>query len=717
MGLIYLDYEGDSPCFPGVVDVRTERDFFRLALSNESLLIRGEELCRWAASFYQSRGIEVMRVSSPSRVLQRLIPQLSEEQARELTQRFTVCLHPSTNLVDIISYLWPFFDKTAVGEHAIANWLVLKASPKRSRAEEVVVEAYTDRLRSQYPAYFWLFQQEDVQEVFRILLEWLRILRPRQNLSSSSFPLTSLPNNLQTIIDNKLRELVVELKQNLLTQVIQQAAPEFICKHVAAVCQEYFLHHADELNAEILRLLKPYLSLEQAHELESRLPLPPPTPLPQQPLQLIKWFKEEYLPYLVRNEHDSTTLRRAREFADFYLDFYAQALVGCQGRDLLIFERTQALHETASNRVNFIVVLDGLNYADMLTLAEHLEREAAELLAREKADVVFAALPTVTEYAKQALFRGCKPSLVDERPILGEVARRTSDVRRLLTSAQPGNVIFWNVLEPDKIYHEREEIDGIHDNVQAALHSQARKIIELVNSIAHHGVELRLIITTDHGRLIGTSERTYPAPSGMTPYARAAWGGTELCEPKCIRDNIALLHRDTYGMTMDFAVVLDQNAFVQQDGRGGRVNYTHGGVFPEEVLIPWWSYLVNVRVEPPRVELTGLGIASQQGTIDLTITNITQIPLYIERLEIRFSDTHEVPLALDIQLSPLSRSEIRSVPLAPWPSQREIENAEAYLHYYLPNGRLEVLTIKPVALQTRELYAVSNNPLEDLRDE
>ncbi len=77
---VLLDCEGDLAVPAGYQVIKSEVDFLRHALADTPLLVRGRRLCAWAESFYALRGRPYRYQESLRTALQRVFPELTQEQ-------------------------------------------------------------------------------------------------------------------------------------------------------------------------------------------------------------------------------------------------------------------------------------------------------------------------------------------------------------------------------------------------------------------------------------------------------------------------------------------------------------------------------------------------------------------------------------------------------------------------------------------------------------
>ena len=132
--MVWLDRVGDADTPEGATVVESETDFLRCALEEPRLLVRGERLCEWAGAFYRGRGLPAMETHSPIRALQRVIPGLTTEHARELLDYLggerRITQEPGLTPRRVLETLYPEgpWSETPTRNHAAAwlRWLYLE---------------------------------------------------------------------------------------------------------------------------------------------------------------------------------------------------------------------------------------------------------------------------------------------------------------------------------------------------------------------------------------------------------------------------------------------------------------------------------------------------------------------------------------------------------------------------------------------------------------
>ena len=459
--------------------------------------------------------------------------------------------------------------------------------------------------------------------------------------------------------------------------------------------------------------LRRYLNINGQERLLKLLPPPMPNPLPIGPTAVGEWFRHEYLPARHwHNQYGDETSRAhiqsvAEQFAHWYLQEYPPALFGNSLTPHLSFQRTAALSQQGQTAITLVIVPDGLHLLDAAYLHEQIQQRTNRLTVWEDG-VAFAPLPTITEICKRALLTGSPPYLALGEPHLGEVVKDSDSPAKAIKIAQEGQLIFWRVTDPDQTYHYHNNSDNLRQEVNGRLMGLAAKIADLVENLPPE-IPLRLIITSDHGRLLANSPRTLPVPEGMTSHGRAAYGNSNHAFDEqgfFIADGLVYLHADRFGLVQNAALAFTEETFQTNDGRTGQEKYPHGGLYPEEVVVPWLELMRDAALPAVTATLTGMGDVGQQGQLTLTLLNPADIELTATEL-VWVINGREHPRPFNLTIAPLS--EISYSILWPnWPTKPEVQQTRAQLTLHLPNGYAFTTAISVGTIEANEMYQRDN---------
>ncbi|WP_157205838.1 hypothetical protein [Calidithermus timidus] len=709
----YLDPNQDAPIPDGWETVESEVDLLRWLVGPKAGVIRGRELCRWAEDYARGRGITVRKLQSPSSRLLQLCPELSQAQAQELAGSLGNRLpsEQELELLQLAKLLWNevWWGDEPGPDHA-AKWLLWWLEHAPSEAERVVLACLGNWYKTTY-----LGQERSAYEVnsadksFALLKRWLGMGQP---LSWGDFP-TELSANLIQRLQDELKSLVIKEPDELLGILRGGRANKHLLSVVAEVSASYYLEHPERLTLEVVTAIEPHVNGAIREKLRKCLPPKVPGPLPEKILEIGSWFVREYLPYRIRAtndpEHLAVTSQIGRQFAEWYLQMYKdEALFDGPARQNLSWVKASQLKKPEV--VTLMVVLDGLGYVDMQHLWEEIRRfDVGQRITLLQAEVAFAPLPTITECAKPALLKGVKPALAKDQPDLGRVLVRDRDVKEALAQAKLGNLIIWSDLEPDSTYHRASGKDVALRNARGILTGFAERLTELLLALPKE-IPLRVVVTTDHGRLLAEAPRIHPLPEGAQSRQRAALGNLKLRDSIEIEGDLAYLHRDAFGLSQDCVVVLSGESFLTQDGKRGVDAYPHGGIYPEEVLIPWWEFARDYELKDIEAELLGKGVVERAGQIVLQVRNPNPISVVV--LELSFGAKQQQTFPIQREVSAMGGLE-HALEIPSWPSKRDVQSLRAQVSFLRPDQRPAYVEAK-VRLEVEEMYQQGDNPLEDL---
>jgi hypothetical protein len=360
-----------------------------------------------------------------------------------------------------------------------------------------------------------------------------------------------------------------------------------------------------------------------------------------------------------------------------------------------------------------LVVLDGMHATDARYLLQSIRTHTQRLDVMSE-DFAFTSLPTITQFAKEALFRGVPPMKVPDVEPVGEILPEDKSPAVKLASGQNRGIFLWRVLEPDRTYHQQNKSENLRQKVEGCLETISLIIKEIVEAIPDH-IVVQIVITTDHGRMLGRAVRTIPVPNGMKGHGRAAWGASSKVYPESgyiIEDQLAYLYSESFGLSEDVAIPLDESAFRGNDDRTGSENYPHGGIFPEEIIVPWIVLTRDYVI--PKVEITikGRGRARRGGTMQIHILNQSEIELTLREAEISLRNEMNITLELEVPIKPYSEI-THTVDLEPWPSPAAAKTVKAVARLRQPN-QMQFDYPAEIEIESEDMYVEQENILEDL---
>lgn len=699
---VQLDPTSDNVPPDGFTVVNSARSLVEHSLDDCPLFVQGDDLCEWVATLGAGRGWQVSCLKSPTQELRRLCPELTAAEAQSIISELRKdlpTLRRPLQVEDVLRSLWEdaleILRERPWTEHAI-RWLAWIARRESSAVELKLARALRPGWWSSAPADVqWVYQIGTPPESWAALKQWLSILPPERSyppLPRSA--IEALPRVLWQRLEDELRVEAIRTDTDFFLQLLGRAPAKEVLQTAARVCADVLLSNPEKITADRVRRLAPYVNYDTEQKLRSLLPVSDPGLPVWQFDALRSWFMDRYLPYRERvasASHPAPDLwvsQHAEAFARGFLDFFARVRLGHSDADggILAWVRSAALRRGQPNQVYLLVVFDGLTFPDARRLRSHLEN-ASRRLSLDVETVAVAPVPTVTEFAKAAVARGLPPAKARENVATSEVLTTEEQVALVLRAAREGDVVSWAVNEPDRTYHFRADAGPatIRREVDAQLQAFARTIVALVEQ-APETIRLRVVVTSDHGRLLSPSQRTEPIPEGMKAHGRAAWGTVSVpfgSNGVWVEGGIAYLHPTWFGLPPGqcYACLLTDRAFRTTDDRGGEEPYPHGGLFPEEVLIPWLEFTRDRAPVTLGISLQGRGEEGKAGTADLVITNSG--PLTVRAILLHYG-SGEPDAPLEVTVPPLT--EIRATLTLPrWPSQGEIAAPWAMI-FQLPDG-------------------------------
>lgn len=692
-----------------------EAEITRLISQTDQLKAEGERLCQWAEAFCNGRQIPHRELLSPTQSLRELVPGLSEAEAQAiratLPDHLAARLH-HLNLTGLLQALFPnaLWEERPSIPHA-ADWLLwLYEKAPDSVFAPLLVENGRCWQREVDDATYSLYAAANADSARQLLDRWLGLIYDPAFIELGVFP-RPLPDRLRAHATSVLKDQIIVTQGTLISDLETQPVPLDLRRLTAQETVNYLIHNRRDLTPTLRDQLIPYLTQDEQNRVLELMPPAMPESPPEQPEAVLDWFRHQYLPARqwqsahgsdAENEEISAA---AEQFARWYLHEYPRALNGGRLQQHLSFNRAAA-NQRQKSHITLCLVLDGLHVLDAKRLLDYLRNQTRRLTVRE--DLAFAPLPTITEVCKPALFGGVLPELAHEVPPLGVIVPEKESPAEKLGGASSGELYLWRIMEPDSTYHRQSSSETLRHDIDGRLLSIARKINEIVNRVPAE-LPLRLIITTDHGRLLAKATRVLNVPAGMQSQGRAALGvsGRQFDERGfLIEEDVVYLHAARFGLSTDAAVALRGDTFRTNDGKTGSEWYPHGGLYPEEVIIPWIELVRDATLPAITATLNGSGQAGLTGEFVLRLRNPGDIPVTAVALSLLI---HGQPINVPINqaAAPYSEQTFR-LNWSPWPKQAEASQTTVTLNLQLPNGLPFTIPITNAEIESIEMYRRDN---------
>ncbi|MDA0244962.1 MAG: hypothetical protein OT477_16215 [Chloroflexi bacterium] len=707
-----LDRFGDVPIPDGYLVIESETALLQHILAEQPWLVRGERLCEWAATFAEGRQLPYQEQFSPTRALQNLLPHLSESAAQAIWHKIPPAQLNAVVHGDLTVWLQTLmpnalWETTPSPQHA-AEWLVWLYEQKPAPEVQPLVAAQAAQWQAQIAgdSLAQLYAATNNTAARALLDQWLG-LEPTTLLEVlGQFP-HPVPAQWQTETKSIWQTRIIQQQGELFTTLLPLPLPLALRRWVASLTVHYVVHNPTQLTRALAEALRPYLSVADQARLTKLLPPPEPAPLPSEPTAVLDWFRNSYWPWRQWQHqigHDPTVAdEAATAFAYWYLREYPLTEFNNALAAHLGFSRTAVLPQEETNDVTLVIIADGLHWGDAAYLREQIDINSDRLQLWEDG-LAFTAVPTITEICKPALLAGSPPHwAIGDKP-LGQVIPDNQDPAKILRAAPKGSLYFWRVAEPDASYHQQNSSANLSEQISGQLTGLAAKIARLIHEIPAQ-ISLRLILTSDHGRLLASAPRTLSVPMGMNSHGRAALGTAPVTfsqEGFVVDGSLVYLHATRFRLAQDAALPLTSETFQTNDGRGGQDNYPHGGLYPEEVIVPWVAWRRDTQLPAVTAMLTGDGIVGWQGTLTLTLTNPTDFVLTATQLVWDVAG-HQRTYPLDLSVE-AQRDTAVSIPAPLWPRQTEAKQSTAQVTFQLPTGYAFPITPAIGAIVARAMY-------------
>ncbi|KAA5548345.1 hypothetical protein [Adhaeribacter rhizoryzae] len=773
---LLLDPAGDAPVPTGYMVVDTDVAWLRVAAQVKThviapkIIIRGVDRCNWAYKWWQALGGQTETCTSPTMQLMELCPSLSEIQARQvLADLSTATTAKLPTLEVLLEELYPSFSPhwqelplhpaaTELSKHA-AHWLSwLAAQPSTFPAHQLpLVKTVLAAWYLSFPDAAALFPTSPA-EAQTILTTWIGYEAP--TASSSLAPALAWAKQFPLPVTSWMANAYSAFNQQVVG--ILSGAPVNAQDQVALSWWQLQTSKAQRpeirlvaLNVLVQQLQSPAFTQAATERLVSELErssvatnsivttlrklVPPPVPPypPTEPSSVLQWVTQYYLPYrLWQASHNSNleakdkVQKLAEAFSDWFLETYPLKLVGKPAHYQQQYWAKGALQKPSSDEIVLWVIADGLGWGDALTLQQNILNQAAGRLSLAAATPCFGLVPTITSHTKRAVrwavplefTEAAKTKYFAQQPAPPADIRGIDNLAEAVQTAQAGQVLVWQPPQPDSIYHNPGSAQTIRNQAKGSLAGLADSICEAVASVPTN-TSVRVLITTDHGRLLSESPRILEPISGFTGHGRAAFRATPPTikpiprpEEAVDTDSVRWLDPDPYKLPDWVAIARSDASFkiVNHTGnmRGGTDIFPHGGAWPEEVVVPWIELQSNLAAFLVGGSLIGESRSNRPGKAELSLVNSSSRPGRLRKIEIDIPRLEGLVIEFDELLPGLNKLK-KTVELPRWPDTAQAEKTIVTAIFETPDGELHSFVLT-ADLRNNDLRQTSSNPLDDL---
>jgi len=639
---IVLDSTGLYDILPGYIPITTELEWMQsFGISASPYWVKGKLLCNWAFEWLRIRGITETSIEikqDPRLKLEALfnpilIPsEWTDKQLLTLETRLSSYRrdYPQDNpIAHLLAEITGSDQQVWLTEPSIQNlaaWLAIQVPEESRSLERVWQQQFKEHDLATY------YQTEDK---LLLLRRWLGITE-LTIMELGKYPLP-VPDFLLDEFDRYWEQQIYRTEAKVLDSLIPTAQPGM--ERIATQAYKVLSKRPNWIKKATEPKLAPYLNYEQKVDLSDRSSpqKPQPLALDASPKQALTWATESYLPFrrweIVINQSPSAQRisdQLATSFVEWMLKHYPALKIDSVDQSDLNYNVASLVRNLCLEGAVLWVVVDGLGWLDHLELLSFLTKNH-QLAVETSIQPRFSILPTKTEYAKWSLYSQLLPSdssWVDGAgkafPKIGIGERYTDSQRaKLLRDLKKGKhkVYCWDTEQLDKLYHDVKDWQHFY-KVQRphALEGIAKEIQSFVDEFANPD-QIRVVIATDHGQIMGESPRITHCPEGLEVKGRMAIGKTD--DPRFV-----VLERERYGLPHDVSIIKGSaclGSFSYTTNKG--VIGSHGGLFPEEVVVGVSVLQKSVQRVGVIISCRGEGKPRQSGELEITIDNPNQVPL------------------------------------------------------------------------------------------
>ncbi len=521
-------------------------------------------------------------------------------------------------------------------EH-LSRWLSIQV-PSKYQFFEQVWQNKIQSLNLELASYY----QTNDKLIF--LKQWLGLLEPPIK-ELPVYP-REIPDILASEFDNFWNAQILKTQGGILDAIVPHEQPGI--KRIAAIASNILTKKTAWITKERIAKISAYLNFQQRIDLNNQQPPSQPQPLALETSvsDVLEWVTKSYLPFrkweiAIKKSPIGQRLsdRLANTFLEWLFKHYPELKLDSVSHSTLNYNVTYLVKELCQKNPVFWVVIDGLGWLDHQELLKILTEEN-NLKITTDISGRFSILPTKTEYAKWSLYSQLLPDheswnmeINKAFSLIGIGKRYTDKQRHHLDQDLQQNahqLYCWDTNQLDDIYHSERNWQNL-DQVQRphTLEGIAKQIGYCLKR--HPNPEnLKIVISSDHGQMIGPVETLKDAPQEITTKGRMAIGKTN--DPRFI-----VLESGRFSLPHDVSIVRDAACLGSFNTTDGSAIGTHGGLFPEEVVVGVSVLSLLVERYPIIIICSGEGKPNETGTLKITIDNpnsvsITDLYLYINEL-------------------------------------------------------------------------------------
>lgn len=659
--------------------IENEVDWMQRFHSNGSpFWVRGEALCKWAEEWLRcwNRSHLIAEVKQlPREKLATLLaptpvpPEWTEQQCLAVVTRLEK--YPTSDpmaylLADLTeSDLKIWVDQPSIEN--LAQWLEIQV------LEEAVPLEQAWQAKRPHSSLNSYYQTTDKLQLLR---QWLGIAEPKPS-ELETYPFEDVPTILQAEFDHFWERELYRTNCSVLDDL--DLANQSASQRIATRAYEVLKENPGYINSVREKQLKSYIGYDQYQDLTQRHRPPEPKLLPSNasPKDALRWVTEAYLP-LRRWETTVADLPKERQvcnglaasFEDWILEHYPSLTIDSVSSSWLNYNVCHQVEELCIQGPVFWVVVDGLGWLDHQALLAMLtEKQGLQL--EQGQTPRFSILPTKTEYAKWSLYSQRRPGHESWVPDAGKGfsipnGKRYTDndetKGRLQKDMAAGKLQLycWDTDRFDSLFHKEVDWQNLYTvKRQRVLRDIADDMLRFID-LHPKKDDLQVVIASDHGQLMGISEKLANIPEGLEPKGRMAIGKAE-------HPQLAVLDRARFELPHHISIIRGPSSFSSFSyGDDKSIIGCHGGLYPEEVVVGVSVLRRSVKRAPVIVKCSGEGRPGESSSLKIEIYNPN--PLVLEDLKITMPQLGALQSgqALEGIIEP-KKTRLIEVPIPKWP--------------------------------------------------
>jgi len=363
----------------------------------------------------------------------------------------------------------------------------------------------------------------------------------------------------------------------------------------------------------------------------------------------IRWTTSEYMPYRTWQIHngyyDDDLEQTVARFSDWYIGEYASIH---KDPDLSL---THCLRDISprgtENELTIILLVDCLPLPFMEIL-DHALRNVG--LSRHDMNYRFAGLPTITENNKAALLggewqdkAGNYAAVLKKRAVsdwCGKHVVYLSNLKSMSEMAAPqeATIVVLNFVDGDELLHS--DVESRNTTYEEELHRYFVRVAEAVNRLSQEWggskEHFNVYVVTDHGacRILEEEKRSFDSAIIKNLFANEKHRFSALNEDQAneIPQNLWTIgHRFKRPFASENTIYFLPRGHNTVRYAGAVKGYMHGGVTPEEVIVPTAFYKpVKAIWKKPAVRFLNLDLARETGRAKFYVQRVVALEIEMQ---------------------------------------------------------------------------------------